>query len=224
MAFEISEHPTPAIFYTAYASIMSVHLPIIVYSICIDENIKASDIKDLQRYGFGLFTINTEGHVSKVLDGIPLIQYIPENEFADECKLLPQKVKRRLRESYETYLAKPQSGLSEITETTEEIINNALVQMIKKGWLANNVQKKSLSDKLTLMLNCTPHCDNAKPSIAGLITYISQYRNLAHHSAKNPKQLYDKIHSCQHGFREGIKRLKHFQDQMKHIGILLKVN
>lgn len=223
-AFEISERPTPAIFYSAYASIMSVHLPITVYSICTDENINASDVKDLKRYGFGLFTINSDGVVSKVLDGIPLIQQIPEQEFLDESKSLPPKIRGQLRAAYEIYKTQPQSGLNEQTALVEEIVNNVTKQMVKKTWLQPAALSVTLSNKLRQHILPCPNCASATSSIAGLITFVSEYRNMIHHPAKSPKQLYDKIHSCQHGFREGIKRLKHFNTEMKKIGITLKTS
>jgi hypothetical protein len=222
MAFEISERPFPAIFYTAYASIMTVHQPIIVYSICTDENIKANEVKDLQRHGFGLFTINPDSTVSKFLDGIPLIQHIPEHEFLDECNDLPPKIKGRLREVYEIYKTQPQSGLSEQTALVEEIVNNVTKQMVKKAWLPETALKVTLANKLRQHILPCPNCSSATSSIAGLISFVADYRNMIHHSPKSQKQLYDKIHSCQHGFREGIKRLKLFNADMKQIGITLK--
>lgn len=223
VAFEVSDNALPGIIQMSYASILSVHIPITVFSICLDENFSPSVLKTLQKFGFGLFTIGDDGSVSKVQEGTPLIQYISENEFSDECHDLPPKLKRRLRESYEIYLSKPQSGLSEITAIVEEIVNNVILQMIKKSWLPNNTQSQTLSNKLNSMMS-SAHCNGAKASIGGLISYVSKYRNSSHHPAKSQKQLYEKIHNCQHGFREGIKQLTHFKQQMKYLGIQLKVN
>lgn len=222
VAFEVSEKTYPVIFNMSHANILSVHLPITVYNVCSDENFNTSELRTLIKHGFGLITINNDDHVEKIQDGIPLIQHIPEQEFADECKSLPVKIKRRLRESFDSYKAKPQSGLSEITALTEEIIDGVVNQMIKKTWLVANTKNQTLNVKLTRML-ASPQCGGAQASIAGLISYVSKYRNMSHHAPRSRKQLYEKIHNSQHGFREGIKQLTHFKEQMKHININLKV-
>lgn len=221
VAFEVSNETLPRIFYMSHANILSVHIPITVISICAVENFKSSDLKALQKFGFGLFTID-DNVVFKVQEGIPLFQHIPEHEFLDEYKSLTPKIKRRLREAYDLYITKPQSGLSEITALVEEIINDVIVQMINKTWIVNNVKNKTLSDKLNTMMT-TPQCKDARASIGGLISYVSKYRNMSHHAPKSQKQLYEKIHNSQHGFREGIKQLTHFKEQMKHLNIQLKV-
>jgi len=226
IAFEVSEHPLPTILKIRYADIQKLHVPITIVSVCHDDNTisteQKKEIKELRELGFGLITVNSNGDIEKVNEGIPLIQYISESEFADESKDLPKAIRQRLRDCYESYTSNPMAGLNEITELTELIVNNVVKQMIRKGWLANNVESQSLNYKLTEMVrNCT-QCNNARASIGSLMGYISKYRNASHHAPTTQKELYNKIFNCQHGFRDGIRQLKHFNQQMKHIGISLR--
>jgi hypothetical protein len=71
---------------------------------------------------------------------------------------------------------------------------------------------------LEALLN-TPQCRNAAAAIGGAQSYISMYRNTAHHFPKNKKQALKKYRDCRHGFLDGLKKVQQFREAMKNSGL-----
>ena len=59
IAFEVSDEPIPKIFLLSHVNILQAHIPIIVISICPEENIKPKDIKEMKRYGFARLMVSS---------------------------------------------------------------------------------------------------------------------------------------------------------------------
>lgn len=223
VAAEVSETtPYPKIFRISHANVLNVQLPMAMYSICTEEAFldkgNQKEIRELEAHGYGLYTVDGDGNVQRRLDCIPLIQHIPNEEFLEEIRQLPASYRRNLKDCYEVYHKRPISGLQEITEMVEGLINISATKAVKKGWLTK--VKKGAADILDDMsgnINFKP----AVASIGGIRNYIKEYRNVAHHPAKTRAKAYRKYRACRHGFIDGIKQILSFRTAMKNIGIRL---
>lgn len=226
VAVEVSpDMPYPMALKINSNSISHAELPITVYAACPEDVFltKQKEVKELQSHGFGLLTVDSVGSVTKRFGGAPLVQHIPEDDFRKEVKDLPQSIVRDLIEAFELYNNKPTAGLAQVGEIVEAATNCAKKAVIKKGWTTEPTMGNSLANCLNCMLNLT-QLDNAKAGIGRMRSFVSEYRNTAHHAPKSQKAAYERLSECRHGFLEGIKSLQSFTQQLKKsYGITIKI-
>jgi len=227
IAAEASETPYPEIFRLRHADILDVHMPISVYCICPEETFldstKQREVRDLQSHGYGLLTVDHQGKVLKRFGCIPLVQHISKAEFEAEIRDIPKKIQLRLKEAFDTYCQNAGSGVKELTEIVEGIVLNVGKKVAKRGWIDRGILKKGSASKILDAMLEAKQCRNALHSIAGARSYIKDYRHIAHHFPRNKRQAYTKYRTCQHAFREGIKRIRSFRDALKHLGMRITV-
>ena len=226
IAAEASEDsPYPMIFNLRHADIMNFNMPIALYCICPEEEFLKQEnqglVRDLQKNGFGLITVDSNEIVTKRFNCIPLIQHISEEEFSTEIRELPRKLRLRMRESFDLYNNNQVSGLQSISEIAEALINDAGKKAVKNGWIsrANTNNSASILDSLSLQISCK----NAWASIGGMRSFMKEYRNISHHAPKTVKQAYKKYRDCRHGFLDGIKKIRNFINELKNIDLNLKI-
>lgn len=225
IAAEVSESPYPAILQRRHADLMAFREPIAVYCACPEEEFlkkeNQADIRRLRDHGYGLLTVDDKKQVTKRHGCIPLIQFIPETDFAQEITGLPRAWRVRLRTSYERYLVDPVSGVQDVSEVLEGLVLSAAKAVERKGWVGKlaSMPLAEMLDELSELKQCKP----AKAAIGGVRNYVKQYRNPSHHYPKNKLQAYKKYRDAPHAFRDGLKQAHGFRASMLSIGISLSL-
>jgi hypothetical protein len=166
-----------------------------------------------------LLTVSADGSVQKRASCIPLVQQIPETAFKDGVRELPIKMRRRLAESFEHYQQDAVSGVRDITELMEGLVLKCGRDAVTKKWIQPNDAKPGYPAATLTALATTPQGKSIQPAIGGTQSYISEYRNTAHHFPKNRKQAHRKYRDCRHAFLDGIKRICAFRAALKNIGL-----
>jgi len=216
---EVSENPYPNIFKLNHAEINNIYKPISIFCVCplASYLTKQSEVKKLRSHGYGLLTVDSEGHVEKQIQPIPLIQHIPENEFLEEIKSFPKRIRLLLKEAFDRYNHAPGAGIQELSQTIEGFIHIAGKKAYQKELITsvNGDDCASILDKMSASIKFK----DAMAGIGGIRSYMKEYRNPAHHTPRNPKQAHKKYIECQHAFRDGIKKLNSFRIALKNLGI-----
>jgi len=227
IAIETSEtNPYPVALKIAAPSIQHVQVPITMYAVCPEDlyllKSNQKHVKELREHGCGLFTVDAEGNVTEQFGGHPLIQHIPNEEFKSEIKKIPPTIKLSASSAFIAYKNNPGNGVAEISQTIESAILNVKKIVIKKGWASNTSMGNTVSEHLNCMMGLND-LKTARAGLGGLIRFVAEYRNTAAHPPKNAKQAFQKYYECQHAFRDGVKCLKTFCEQMKNLKINVKV-
>lgn len=169
--------------------------------------------------GYGLLTVSADGTVQKRAGTIPIVQQIGDQEFKVELTELPPTLRRRLAESFDVYNHNAASGVADISEVVEGLVLRAGRDAAKKKFIAaGDVRPGAPAATLAALLACSQG-KNAAAAIGGAQSYISMYRNVAHHFPKNKKQAFKKYRDCRHGFLDGLKKVNQFRDAMRGIGL-----
>ena len=212
----------PEIFNMQLANILDINIPISIFCVCPEELYLSSnnqkEVKSLKAHGYGLLTVDNTKKTTKRFGCIPIIQHISEDEFKEEINLLPKKIKVELKDAFERYQERSDSGMQKITEIAEAIVLDAGKKSVRKSWISNNTVRGGASDILDEMLQKSQF-QNATAPIGGMRSYIKDYRNPSHHAPKSRKEAIEKHRECKHGFCEGIKVIKRFRFAMKQVGI-----
>jgi hypothetical protein len=220
---EVSETgPYPQIVRMRHANVLQHPEPIAVYAVCPEEvflkSDKRSEIKELQAHGCGLITVNSEEIARREFPAIPLIQVISSAEFKTLIQGLPQSIKRHVVQAYEDYNSKPVNGVAKITEIIEGLVEQACVDVYKKGILSKTALGNTIANKLDAL-----HREDcfaaARAAIGGVRSHYSTCRNRTHHWPKNKKKAHEKYADCKYDFVEGIQNVKRFRESMKNIGL-----
>jgi hypothetical protein len=220
MLIEASEKPYPAIFRMRRAEMAEVEAPIAVYCICPEEAYaKAqSEASDLEKHGYGLFTVNAAGQVTCKFPAIPIAQHIPDSQYKSDTNSLPPPLKRRMKECFDLYKRNSPAGVSNVSEVVEGLIMRAAKDAVKKTWITNAQSKGALANVLIAM-QAAPQFSNADTVLGGARLFVSRYRNNSHHFPKNKKQAFRKYKDCRHAFLEGIRTIVDLRDAMRALGL-----
>jgi len=220
MLIEASETPYPEILRIRRAEMVEVPAPIAAYAACPEEAYAQNqkDAADLALHGFGLFTVDASGNVTKKFPAIPIAQHIPESQFKDDVGGLPAPHKRRAKECFDLYKHNAPAGVANLAEQVEALIMRAAKDAAKKGWITKAQANGSLANVL-VSLQGANQFNNADTVIAAARVYVQRYRNPSHHVPKNKKQAYRKYRDCRHAFLDGLRNMQDFKDQMKSLGL-----
>lgn len=220
MAIEASEKVYPAIFRMRRAEMAEVQMPIAVYCVCPEEAYiqDQREAQNLEKHGFGLFTVNNEGQVIKKFPAIPIVQHITENDYSTDVKRLPPKIKRMAKASFDIYRGNSPAGVASLSEIVEGMINKAAKEAVNKTWMSKADTSGALSDVLTKMKSI-PQFKNSDTVLSSAQSFISRYRNANHHFPKNKKQAHLKYRDCRHGFLDGLRNMQSLHDAMKAVGL-----
>lgn len=217
--YEVSETVYPMIFNLRRVDVENMTLPVAVYCVC-PEAVYISDqaeVKRLLSHGYGLLTVDDAGNVQKRSGCIPVIQQISRKQFDDEVKGLPQKIRQRLAEAFERYEQNAVSGVTDITEVIEGLVNKAAKEAVARKWI-DKKDTKTLANSIQAIANDS-HFHNVRPAIGSAQGYISQYRNLSHHFPKNKKLAAKKYKDCRHAFIDGLKQAQNFRTAIRSAGL-----
>lgn len=216
---EVSEKPYPLIISLRRPDVENLPQPISVYSVCPEEAYLAdqAEAKRLMAHGYGLLTVDAAGAVQVRASCIPVIQIISQETFQDEIKGLPAKLKTRLAEAYQRYVHNAPSGSTDISEVLEGLVTRAGKEAVGKKWIAKS-DTRTVAKTLDAMM-AAPDCHNAIGALAAARGYIYVYRNANHHFPKNKAQAAKKYKECRHSFLDGLKKVRHFRDAMRNLGL-----
>ncbi|MFT3976582.1 MAG: hypothetical protein QM688_05635 [Sphingomonas bacterium] len=220
MVIEASEKVYPLIFRMRRAEMAEVQSPIAVYCVCPEEAYlqNQKDAQDLEKHGFGLFTVNGEGQAIKKFAAIPIAQHITENDYAADVKRLPPKIRRMAKASFETYRGNSPAGVASLSEIVEGVILKAAKEAAKKGWMSTSEASSGLAAVVDKM-KAKPQFNGANAALSSAQAFISRYRNASHHFPKNSKQAHLKYRDCRHGFLDGLRHIQALHDAMKAAGL-----
>lgn len=220
MLIEASETPYPGILRMRRAEMNEVRAPIAAYAACPEEAYAQNqkDAADLERHGFGLFTVDVSGNVIAKFPAIPIAQHIPESQFRDDVAGLPAPHKRRAKDCFDLYKHNAPAGVANLAEQLEALIMRAAKDAAKKHWITRSEAGGNLSTVLTSLQNA-PQFRSADTVIAAAKMYVQRYRNPSHHVPRNKKQAYRKYYDCRHGFLDGVRNMQDFSDQMRSLGL-----
>lgn len=220
MVLEASEKVYPLIFRMRRAEMAEVQIPIAVYCVCPEEAYlrNQKDAQDLEKHGFGLFTVNTDGRAIKKFAAIPIAQHITESDYNEDVKRLPAKIKRMAKVSFDTYKGNSPAGVASLSEILEGIVLKAAKEAAKKGWMSNADASGTLASVLTKMKGL-PQFNGANTTLSSAQAFVSRYRNATHHFPKNKKQAHLKYRDCRHGFLDGLRNMQALHDAMKSVGL-----
>lgn len=214
----------PRIFSLRHADVLHVTAPIAIFSVCPAEVINSAgqekEKRLLKKHGYGLISVSKDGACSIEFRAIPLIQQIAEEEFQEESKGLPKKIKRDLALAYDDYLNNPVAGVASVSEIVEGMVLRAAKDCAKQGWLEKKDAKPGQSAAMMLdKMYMTSQCQNILAQIGGVRSFVSEYRNLTAHFPKNKKRAFEKYRKCRHGFIDGIKHIQRFRSALKSLGL-----
>jgi len=226
IAVEASLDPYSVIIKMKFAEILHATVPISIYVICPEYVFNASsyqkDIKDMQKHGLGLLTVDENSIVTRRLNCIPLVQHIPETEFISDITGLPIKLRRRYREAFDDYNTRALSGLQECRQIIEDLINGTVKQAIRKNWLTSNLLNESAAIKIDKLLSLSQFA-NHMANLGGVRYFLRNYGNIASHPAKSKKQAFERIKKCRDGFKNSIEVSKNFIESLKSVGLEVKL-
>lgn len=220
MAIEASEKVYPLIFRLRRAEMAEVETPIAVYCVCPEEAYLSNqrDAADLEKHGFGLFTVNSEGVATKKFAAIPIVQHITDSEYDSDVRRLPSKVKRMAKDSFDIYRGNSAAGVASISEVVEGLIMKAAKEACKRKWMSKSQSTGALAGVLVNMKGVSQF-RNAEAALSGAQTFVSNYRNSSHHFPKNKKAAHRKYRDCRHGFLDGLRHLQTLSDTFKQVGL-----
>lgn len=212
----------PRIFELKRQDVVDFRRPITVYAVCPREILgpsgHQSEVKRLERDGFGLISVDSGGTAKREVPAIPLIQIIPKPEIDRELRGLPQKMRQRISEAFEDYCNKPVNGVRSLSEVVEGLVVQAGKDAVKQQY----IQKADIGHGVAKTLDAlfdSQQLKNARAQIGGVRSYINAYRNVSHHWPKNAKEGYQKYSDCRHGFLDGIKQIHRFRPALKKVGL-----
>jgi hypothetical protein len=211
--------PYPKILEIRHADVLLYPEPIAVYAVCPVVMTEGGDnrtaMKRLQDHGYGLITVDSNGHANRVLIATPLIQLISKAEYNAEISTLPISIKRRVHQAFEDYSNKPSMGVAALTEVIEGLVAGAGRDALRAGKLT-----KADLNSTALTLDALHNAyRNARAAIGGVRVHVAEYRNPSHHWPANKKKACTKYKECRHAFLDGLKKMKLFRISMMNEGL-----
>lgn len=222
IAAETMSTPFPEILQLTKLNILNAHLPITVYSVCKEAAYLTAEgqkqARALRANGLGLFTVDETGLVTEQFSAIPLIQHIPEAEIEEQLVGLPAWLKQSIRDAFANYRVKATSGITDISEVLEGMVNNAVKAAIKKKWLSNKCKNYMLAESLDA-LAALAELKDCRAAIGGARAFVKDFRNTANHAARTRRQVFNKFRKSKIGFFAAIQAIESFYTSMKAQGI-----
>lgn len=221
------DSPYPMMLNRRHGAVLAVHQPLAVYSVCPDEIFhlpaKQFELRELERDGYGLLTVDKDGNVAERIHAIPLIHRVSDSEFKTSIGRLSPAIRQRLAQCFQTYKNKPPVGIGEIAELLEGLVLEGGRQAIKKGWLTKS---QVVSGKPAKTLDGLSACALTKIHNAawgGARSYIKEYRNVAHHYVTNSKDAKRKFLDCRHAIIAGIQHIESFLYACKKLKLKVRL-
>ena len=212
--------PYPRRLAMLYAEASNYPEPIAVYSVCheaaMDTATGRQERKQLKAHGFGLVTVDGQGHTEIDFSATPIVQAIPDAEFKQQTEGLPRGIRQPASEAFEHYRATPANGVATLSEMVEALIRKAATDSAVRKGISRADSRGATAKVLDALHQQYPE---ARAAIGGARKFIKECRNLAHHPPKNKKAAYRKYVLCRHHFLEGLHTIQAFRKAMKAAGL-----
>ena len=212
--------PYPRRLAMLYAEVRNLPEPIAIYSVCheaaMDNAAGRQERKRLKALGFGLVTVDGEGHAEIDFPATPIVQVISDAEFKQQAKGLPKSIRQPASEAFEHYRGTPVNGVKTLSEVVEALITKAGKDSVSRNGISAKASKGDLADILDALYQQYPQ---ARAAIGGARKFIKECRNLVNHAPRTKKDAYRKYTDCRHHFLDGLQTIQAFRKAMKDAGL-----
>jgi hypothetical protein len=218
LAAEVDEMLYPEILKIAAHDIRHHDFPIEVFIICplaiylADK--KQTTIKLLKKHGFGIITVDDDGHATQQCPCIPLAQHISEQELESEISGLTPSLKVKFRSAHTIYQTNEGQGLQEAGQLVEAMINSIAKESVRTGICGPSIKAKMAAATIDVLYPLNDFKDH-RAALGGARNFVKEYRNVASHAPRSAKQAMEKIRRCRQGFIESIHIAKKLHGVMK---------
>ena len=212
--------PYPRRLVMLYVEAHNLPEPIAIYSVCheaaMDTPAGRQQRKQLKALGFGLVTVDGQGHAEIDFPATPIVQLISDAEFRQQTKGLPKGIRQPVSEAFEHYRGTPVNGVKTLSEMVEALITKAG----KDSASRNGISAKDSNGSLAVVLDALhQQYPQARAAIGGARKFNNECRNLVHHAPRTKKDAYRKYADCRHHFLEGLHTIQAFRKAMKAAGL-----
>lgn len=228
VAFEVEDNLYPeALKIAAHDVSLYDGSPISVYQVCslqtFQSDPKQAKINLLLQHGFGIITVDDDGHTKFQHKCIPLTQHISEEQLKSELSGLNHTIRVKFNEAHSTYLTNEGQGLQQAGQIVEGIISSIADQAAKKNVITLAEAAGPLADAIDA-LYASNTFKNHRAALGGARDFVKEFRNVASHAPKNAKQAAEKIKKCKTGFLDGINVAKKLQHVARQVGYRIKIH
>jgi hypothetical protein len=214
VAVEVNDVLFPESLKGAAHDIDRYDFPISVYQACslevYQKDSRFSKVKLLREHGFGIITVDDAGEALIQVRAEPLAQHIPTDKLGSEIKSLTHRLQVKFRSAHATYQTNVGQGLQEAGQIVEALIGCIATQAESAGTVPSGTSRNATADIIDELYN-TGAFHNHRAALGGTRSFVKNYRNVASHPAKTPKQAVDKIRKCRDGFFEALRIARELQ-------------
>lgn len=211
---EVSETPYPPVMKYAVADLLNyeANRAIRAYHACPLSVFQSngSDVRrafrDLKEHGFGLYTVDDNGHVEEQFAASVLIHHVSKSRFDELVKALPIDVRRPLNKAYEVYRTEARQGLQFAGQVVEGLVHVLAAESRVRGWLSSNSENSSAADLIDSLygVNTKPLKDH-RATLGGVRSFIKRDRNSSSHPAKSKKIASRSSVTAKQGFESAMQ-------------------
>jgi len=222
IGIEVNEVLYPTALKVAAHDIKLFDYPISVYLGCPLEVYQADPqqrtIQQLRKHGFGIITVDDQGKAVIQCGCIPLAQHIPESEFDEEVRSLPQRIRVAFNTALTTYQTNEGQGVQEGSQIVEALVGTLAEQTVRRGTATRSALTGTAADTID-GLYVLPSFKNHRAALAGARDFLREHRNVASHPSGTAKEAIAKIRRCRSGFFEAVRTTKRLVEAIKALGL-----
>jgi len=208
LAVEVEEVLYPDSLKIAALDILKYNHPISIIQACplevFQDGQNQTNINQLKKDGFGIWTVNDAGLVEIQNSCIPIAQFISPDELERSMESLPKynKLKVEFRDCYETYKIDTEQGLQKISQIVERIINDLTLKSYEKKKISSN--PNGTANKIDILYNSQDFI-RYRAVLGAARNLNTNYRNPASHPPKDAKESAERIRKCRKGFLDAVE-------------------
>jgi len=226
VAVEVDDAIYPDSLRGAADDIVNHDFPICAYQAC-SLDVYQSDpqmkrVNALRNRGFGLITVSTEGEAIVRDFAQPLAQFISQEKLDGLLKALSPKLKVKFKAAHTTYMANVGQGLQEAGQIIEAIVLSIAEHAQSATIVGSGTINKSTAEMID-RLYATQAFEPHRAALGGTRNFVKNYRNIASHPPKDPKQAAEKIRKCKEGFVAAIQLASQLKEVAERLGYRIKI-
>jgi hypothetical protein len=224
VAVEVSDVIYPEILKIAAHDIEQFDFPISIYEACAldiyqkDQNMARANM--LRHHGFGCITVDGNGGSIIQWRAPPIAQHIAPSKFDAAIKPMTSRLKVSFKQAYATYQTNVGQGLQEASQVVEAMIHSMVVQAIAANVIPAGTAKKDTADKIDDLYSAFLH---HRAALGAARSFAREYRNVASHPAKTPRQAAEKLRKCKAGFLEALRVASELREAMQRLGYQVRI-
>jgi hypothetical protein len=227
VAVEVADNLYPEVLKGAAHDISFFDTPISIYQACsldsYQKDTKQAKINLMRQHGFGIITVDEDGHSVVQHPSVPLAEHIPEHQMENSIKELTATLKVGFRGAYKTYLTNIGQGLQQAGQIVEAIVNCIAAQAVKNGVIPASAARGSVADTIDALYDTT-RFKNLRGELGAARGFVKEFRNAASHPAKSAKQATERMRKCKTGFNEAIETASKLRKICNSMNYTLRVH